>query len=146
MQVLLPGEGVHTCLDFHGRCPASVTEDMWEALLISETEDGFVYTVSTRGDATIWRFATKTETVEKIGNAAVGTQTYVTSLDVDPTGRFLYYVPGAHGGSERDGTPVVQFDVKTREKKVIAFLEPFYRDDRLGAKLDGILRCHQRHR
>ena len=51
----------------------------------------------------------------------------MTSLDVDPTGRYLYYVPGAHGDAEKDGSPVVQFDVRTRSKKVIAFLHPSYR-------------------
>jgi hypothetical protein len=35
-------------------------------------------------------------------------------------------MPGAHGGSEADGSPVIQFDTKTRTKKVIAFLHPFY--------------------
>jgi hypothetical protein len=35
-------------------------------------------------------------------------------------------MPGAHGGSELDGSPVVQFEVKTRRKKVIAFLHSFY--------------------
>jgi hypothetical protein len=40
----------------------------------------------------------------------------------------VYYVPGAHGGAEKDGSPVVQFDVNTRVKKIIAFLHPFYRD------------------
>ena len=58
----------------------------------------------------------------------MASQDYVTSLDADPAGRYLYYVPGAHGGAEKDGSPVVQFDVKTRAKKIIAFLHPFYRD------------------
>lgn len=93
-----------------------------------ETDDGFVYTVSTRRDGALWRFNTKTEQIEEIGDAAIGRQTYVTTLDVDPTGRYLYYIPGAHGGSESDGTAVVQFDVKTGGKKVIAFLYPFYRE------------------
>ena len=57
---------------------------------------------------------------------SVGSQAYVGSVSVDPTGRYLYYVPGAHGGSERDGTAVVQFDVASGQKKVIAFLEPHY--------------------
>jgi len=93
-----------------------------------ETPDGFVYTVSGNGDATLWRFNTRTERSEAIGHAPVASQDYVTSIDVDPTGRYLYYVPGAHGGSEKDNSPVVQFDVKTRTKKIIAFLHPFYRD------------------
>lgn len=94
-----------------------------------ETPDGFVYTVSSgqsAGDAAIWSFNTKTEETKKLGTAAVGTQAYVASIDVDPSGRYLYYVPGAHGGSERDGSAVVQFDVRTGMKKVIAFLDPFY--------------------
>lgn len=93
-----------------------------------ETPDGFVYTVSNRPDATLWRFNTRTEQAEAIGSAPVASQDYITSLDVDPGGRYLYYVPGAHGGGEKDGSPIVQFDVKTRTKKIIAFLHPFYRD------------------
>lgn len=93
-----------------------------------ETPQGCVYTVSTRGDATLWRFDVKTEKVEKLGSATIGSQSYITTLDADPTGRYLYYVPGAHGGSERDGTPIVQFDVQTRRKKVIAFLHPFLKE------------------
>jgi hypothetical protein len=91
-----------------------------------ETRDGFVYTVSTSGDGTLWRFNTRTEAIDPLGDAAVAGEDYVTTIDVDPSGRYLYYVPGAHGGSEKDGTPIVQFDVKTRTKKVIAFLHPFY--------------------
>jgi len=36
-----------------------------------------------------------------------------------------HYVLGAHAGGEREGTAVVQFDVRSRTKKVIAFLHPF---------------------
>lgn len=104
-----------------------------------ETTDGFVYTVS-RGqgssDADVWSFNTKTEQCKKIGAVAVGSQAYVASIDADPTGRYFYYIPGAHGGSERDGSPVVQFDVKTGTKKVIAFLDPFY-TDKYGLTLKG---------
>ena len=53
---------------------------------------------------------------------------YITALKIDPTGRYLYYIPGAHGGADKDGTPVVQYDTKNKTKKVIAFLHPFYKD------------------
>jgi hypothetical protein len=109
-----------------GKPPTRIAGSIGLRAATQETPDGYVYTVSTRGDGTLWRFNTKTEKIDKIGNASVGTQTYVTTLDVDPTGRYLYYVPGAHGGSEGDGTPIVQFDVKTGKKKVLAFLHPFY--------------------
>ena len=74
----------------------------------------------------VWAFNTRTERAEQIGVGAVASQTYVTSIDVDPLGRYLYYVPGAHGGADRDGSAVVQFDVVTRRKKVIAFLRTHY--------------------
>jgi hypothetical protein len=41
-----------------------------------ETADGYVYTVSKDDHATLWRFNTKTEKIDRIGNAAVGSQTY----------------------------------------------------------------------
>lgn len=87
-----------------------------------ETPQGIIYTVSK--DGVLFAFDVKTETATELGDAAVGRQTYVTTLDADPSGRFLYYCPGAHGGSEQDGTPIVQFDVRDRTKQVIAFLHP----------------------
>jgi len=111
-----------------GKPPVRIAGTIGLRSATRETADGYVFTVSTRGDGTIWRFNTKTEEIQPIGNTRVGTQDYVASLDVDPSGRYLYYVPGAHGGSQQDGAPVVQFDVQTRKKKVIAFLYPFYPD------------------
>ena len=111
-----------------GKPPTQIPGKIGLRSATQETADGYVYTVSTRGDGSIWRFNTKSEKIDRIGDAAVGSQTYVTSLDVDPTGRFLYYVCGAHGGSQQDGTAIVQFDVKTRTKKVMALLHPFYRE------------------
>ena len=104
-----------------------------------ETPRHVVYTVSSgqsKDDAKVWAFDTRTEKIEQLGTVAVGSQAYVASLDADPTGRYLYYVPGAHGGSEADNSAVVQFDVRTRQKKVIAFLHPFYRD-KIGCTLKG---------
>jgi hypothetical protein len=95
----------------------------------NETSDHLIYSVSTgqgSTEAAIWEFNTVTEQARKIGTAAVGANAYVASIDVDPTGRFLYYVPGAHGGGPQDGSPVVQFEIATGRKKVIAFLHPYY--------------------
>ena len=104
--------------------PIGLDVEMGIRAATKETPQGFVYTIS-RDGAILYRFDTRSEQVQTLGSAAVGSQTYITSMDADPTGRYLYYVPGAHGGSERDGAAVVQFDVKTRGKKVIAFLHPF---------------------
>ncbi|QDT17595.1 YncE family protein [Alienimonas californiensis] len=104
-----------------------------------ETDGGHVYTVSLgqRSDeATVWSFNTRTEETRRIGTASVGSEAYVAAMAVGAEGRYLYYVPGAHGGSFRDGTPVVQFDVQTGKKKVLAFLEPFY-TNKYGLTLKG---------
>jgi enediyne biosynthesis protein E4 len=92
-----------------------------------ETPDGFVYGTSEKS-ADVWRFDVRTEQVTEIGPGAVAAAEYVTSIDADPTGRYLYYIPGAHGQAERDGTPVVQFNVQTGTRKVICFLNPCLRE------------------
>jgi hypothetical protein len=113
-----------------GGDPVKLETELGLRTATQETPQGIVYTVSKarKGDsAMIYAFDVKTEKAEPVGEAAVGSMNYITSIDADPTGRYLYYIPGAHGGAERDGTPVVQFDVKTKQRKVIAFLTPFYR-------------------
>jgi hypothetical protein len=87
-----------------------------------ETPEGIVYTVD--GD-NLWAFDTRAETARRLGGTAVGTQDYIATIDVDPaTWRYLYYVPGAHGGGHNDGSPLVQYDVRNNTRKVIAFLHP----------------------
>lgn len=105
-----------------------------------ETKDGIVYTCNQgakdSGGSMLYAFNVKTEQVQTIGPIAVGVNQYVASLDVDPTGRYLYYIPGAHGGSDRDGSPVVQYDIKTKTRKVIAFVTP-YMKEQFGLTMAG---------
>jgi len=99
-----------------------------------ETADGYIYTVGAKPSwgleswpdrgPHIWQFNVKTEEMRKIGWAPVGEQTYIAGLDLDPTETYIYYIPGAHGGAAREGTPVVQFNVKTRQKKIICHMSP----------------------
>ena len=51
---------------------------------------------------------------------------YTTSIGLSPGGRYLYYVPGAHGTCWELGTPIVQYDIQSRQRKVLAFLEEYY--------------------
>ena len=76
-----------------------------------ESKQGIVYGTSHR-QAKIWAFNVRTEKLTWLGEGAVGSQGYVASIHVDPTGRYLYYVPGAHGGATKD--------------KVIAFLHAYF--------------------
>lgn len=48
LHVYDPKRGVHECLDFHGRAPLAATPDMWEHLLIGESEDGFGFQLEGR--------------------------------------------------------------------------------------------------
>jgi gamma-glutamyltranspeptidase/glutathione hydrolase len=41
MQLYLPGKGVHTFIDFHGKTPSRATPDMWAHLIEGEARDGF---------------------------------------------------------------------------------------------------------
>ena len=41
MHLYLPDAGVHECIDFHGRVPAGATAEMWQDIVLGETEDGF---------------------------------------------------------------------------------------------------------
>jgi hypothetical protein len=51
---------------------------------------------------------------------------YTTSMAISPKFRYLYYVPGSHGGTMDLETPVVQYDLEKKQKKLIAFLGPHY--------------------
>lgn len=45
-QIYMPGRGVHTCIDFHGKTPLAATSDMWLDRLEAETRDGFGFVLS----------------------------------------------------------------------------------------------------
>jgi hypothetical protein len=100
-----------------------------------ETRDGIVYGTSDLSDV-IWAFDTRSQTLTELGRGASGEKTYITAMEADPTGRYLYYVPGAHGGIAAEGTAIMQFDTRTRTRKVIAFVAPYYRA-RYGYTPDG---------
>lgn len=46
--VHMPGRGIHTTLDFHGRSPLAVRADMWERLVLREAEDGWGFILKGR--------------------------------------------------------------------------------------------------
>ncbi|MDX1946989.1 MAG: hypothetical protein SFU86_16420 [Pirellulaceae bacterium] len=49
---------------------------------------------------------------------------YTAVCTLSPDERFMYFLPGAHGKAWLDGTPVIQYDLKTGQRKVLAFLAP----------------------
>jgi hypothetical protein len=48
----------------------------------------------------------------------------VTVSVLSPDERFVYYLPGAHGGAFRYGTPVIQYEIASGRRKVLALLAP----------------------
>jgi len=103
--------------------PVEIPAELGLRAATRESRDGKVYTVD--GDQ-LWEFDTKSETARALGGLVAGAENYITSINLDPpTERFLYFVAGSHGGSYNDGSPLVQYDIKNRSRKVIAFLHPF---------------------
>lgn len=66
------------------------------------------------------------EKVEWMGpNWLSGCYTY--NLCISPDKRYLYYAPGSDTQAWIYGVPVIQYDIPSSKKKVIAFVEPFFR-------------------
>jgi hypothetical protein len=84
--------------------------------------DGTIYGVTNTG--ALFAFDPKEEAVRPLGENWPGGGQYTAVMALSPDARFVYYAPGAHGGGSRIGSPVVQYDVRTKQKKVIAFLNP----------------------
>ena len=87
-----------------------------------ESRDGVVWIADWSGR--LWKLDVASETFTPVANLAVMSQRYITSLVLDSTGRYLYYCPGAHGMASADGTPILQYDIKTGNVKAICFLTP----------------------
>lgn len=53
---------------------------------------------------------------------------YATSIALSPDDRFIYYTVGAHGSTWEAGSPIIQMDTKSYQRKVLAFLHPYFQD------------------
>ena len=99
-------------------------------------QDGYVYATNWQEEPKIlFRFDRKgaSKVADLIGWG-------VAKITPDPTGRYLYYVPPQHGGGEKLGTPIIQYEIKTGKTKVLAFLSEVFRE-KFGRDLGGTL-CH----
>jgi death-on-curing family protein len=68
MQIYMPGQGIHTSIDFHGRAPLAVRPDMWADRILHEAQDG-------------WGFILK-DRVNEIGYQAVTTPMSLRAFDI----------------------------------------------------------------
>jgi hypothetical protein len=88
--------------------------------------DGLFWCISYSGK--LFTFDPVKEEIVDKGYNWVGIQKYTASMDRSPKGRYIYYLPGAHGHGYSDGSPVVQYDTQTGTRKVLAFMFPYYYD------------------
>ena len=82
--------------------------------------DGLFWGVTNTGG--LFTFDPDHEEITDKGPCWPGDQRYTCSMERSPGGRFVYYAPQTY----RDGSPIIQYDVKTGKKKVLAFLVGHY--------------------
>ena len=95
--------------------------------------DGLIYGVTHAG--ILFSFDPRSEGITDLGPTLGGGQ-YTAVLELSPDARFVYYAPGAHGSATRIGTPIVQYDVKNKTHRVLAFLNAPLRQ-RLNYNIGG---------
>lgn len=85
-----------------------------------ETSDGYIYGI-THTTNQLFRYAIAKDELTLLGpNWLSGSYTAVCELSADE--RFLYFLPGSHGGAFKDGTPVVRYEIASGRREVLAFL------------------------
>ncbi len=85
-----------------------------------EAKDGAIYG-TTHGTGQLFRFRPAKDELTLLGPNWLRGE-YVTVSILSPDERYVYYLPGAHGEAFRYGTPVVQYDIASGRRKVLAFL------------------------
>jgi hypothetical protein len=88
--------------------------------------DGAFWIFDDQGD--IYKFYPEQDRIAYQGKNWGTTGWYTTFLERSPDGRYLYYslssAPSFH--AESQGSPVIQYDTRTNQRKVIAFLANYY--------------------
>ena len=92
--------------------------------------DGTVYAVTTQPD--VFFAIEPSGAIRTIGPA----RGYTTSMALDPDGERVLYVPGAHGDSWEQGTPLIALDPETGDEEVLLELNDAA-EAALGLRLGG---------
>jgi len=96
--------------------------------------DGVLYALS--ADGVVFAFDPESEQITWSARAFTESSHYITTCRLDPTERYLYYVPDAHGSAWKVAAPLIQFDLETKKPKVLAFLNEFFVEEK-GYNLGG---------
>jgi sugar lactone lactonase YvrE len=84
-----------------------------------ESRAGVLYGVTMGGQ--LFRYRPDRDALEMLGPDFLAGN-YTTVCVLSPCEKYLYYLPGAHGGAFKIGTPVIQYDIAAGRRKVLAFL------------------------
>jgi hypothetical protein len=82
-------------------------------------KDGVVYGMTQAGR--LFSFDPEKLVVKDLG-PNFGKGEYTAVMVLSPDEKYLYYAPGAHGSGNKSGTPVLQYEIATGRRKVLAFL------------------------
>jgi hypothetical protein len=92
-----------------------------------ESSDGYIYGVLWN-TAQLFRLSVKDNTLTTLGLPWSAHSDTIHVIELSHDERFLYYLPGGHGGARLIGTPVIQYEIATGRRKVLAFLGPAFTD------------------
>ena len=116
------------CFKLDAHMPAHATRGSFDHMRANTKDrgpDGLYYAITYSGE--MFTFDPLSEKIEDKGLCWAGEQLYTASMERSPGGRYLYYCPGAHGKGFTEGSPIIQYDTETGQRKVLAFLFPYYR-------------------
>lgn len=87
-----------------------------------ESKQGHIFGV-THISNQLFRYTPRNDELKLLGTNWLSGE-YTTVCELSPDERFLYFLPGAHGKAWQYGTPVIQYDIASGTRKVLAFLAP----------------------
>lgn len=87
-----------------------------------QAQDGAIFGV-THVTNQLFRYDPATDAIKYLGPTFL-TGEYTTVCELSPDEKYLYYLPGSHGKAWEYGTPVIQYQLETGTRKVLAFLAP----------------------
>src|SRR5690606_29403635 len=85
-----------------------------------QSKDGYIFGI-TSAPGELFRYDPAADELTMLGFDFLRGD-YTTVVVLSPDERFLYYMPGAHGGARHKGTPIVQYHIASGRRKVLAFL------------------------
>jgi sugar lactone lactonase YvrE len=91
-----------------------------------QAKDGYIYG-STHKLNELFSYHPEKDELKLLGPTWL-TGEYTTVTVLAPDEKFVYYLPGAHGKAWQYGTPVIQYNIASGKRKVIAFLSDVLAD------------------